>query len=705
MKAARLQGEARSNPARRCLEVTDTPAMPRTSYGDFWRPASVLAAVVLLAYLPLGNNGFVTWDDPLAITDNVYLRFLNRESLRWMATTFHTGNWIPLTWFSLALDYQVHRLDPRVFHFTNLALHIANTLLVFGFCRRLLFLARPTEGNAENPQWEFWSAFLAALLFGLHPIHVESVAWATERKDVLYAFFYLSALWLYLDYGAPNSRFEFEVLSSKLRWFLNLWFKNTQNSGLRIRNLKLVFCFLLFALSLMSKPMAVTLPAAFLALDFWPLRRWRERRWRKAVLEKIPFFLLGLIFGGLTFVSQATTHAFSTLEGLTFQFRVMNAFRSLVFYLWKMAVPLNLVPLYPVPRDGNGLYYAQNNLAMAAVLAFTLAAWVYRRKKPYLAAAWLFYLATLAPVLGIVQVGSQAAADRYTYVPSLAFFLPLAAGIMRWADQRSLRIAVTSFFALVLGALTWNQLALWRDSITLWESVTAAYPDVSQIAHTNLANAYKQAGRPDDALREYDRAMAIPPPQAFTHDGKGTALLDEGRTGEAITEFKTAIELDPHYASPHRNLWFAYRRNGMRKEALAEIQQAAALDPHFADAFSDLGISYGEMGRGKDAEEAFQKALALDPTNTQYLMNLATTYQREHQWADAVEGYRKVLALDSGNVMAWFDLGNTDLLSGDYADAAQALQNANQLTPGQKAIERKLADVYSKLGQNNNSAP
>lgn len=654
--------------------MTDTPIPSRPSLGGFWPPALVLTLLVFLAYLPLWNNNFVTWDDPLAITDNVYLRFLNGESLRWMFTTFHTGNWIPLTWLTLALDYQIHRLDPRVFHFTNLALHIANTLLVFGLCRKVLVLARRREeeqGSAasDDQDWRFWTAFLTAVLFGLHPIHVESVAWATERKDVLYAFFYLSALWLYLDYASKGA-------ASRVK----LW-----------------ACGGLFLLSLMSKPMAVTLPVVFLILDFWPLRRLREGKRQQAILEKIPFFLMALALGVLTVFSQATTNAFSTLSGLTPQFRVMNAFRSLVFYLWKMILPINLVPLYPVPRDGNGLYYAQNNLAVAAVLAFTLVAWVYRRKRPSMATAWLFYLATLAPVLGIVQVGSQAAADRYAYVPSLAFFLPLAAFLMRWAGRRNLRAGLSGVLALALGVLTWNQLGLWRDSIALWESVTAAYPDVSQIAHTNLANAYKQAGRPDDALREYDRAMAIPPPQAFTHDGKGTALLDKGLTDEAVAEFKTAIDLDPHYASPHRNLWFAYRRKGMGKEALEEIQKAVVLDPHFADAYSDLGISYGEMGQGTQAERAFQEALDLDPTNSQYLMNLATTYQREQRWEDAVAGYRKILTLDPRNIMAWYDLGNTYLLSGDYPDAAQALEAANQLAPGQKAIDQKLTEAYSKL--------
>ena len=639
----------------------------------FWLSALFLAVVTGLFYLPLWNNNFVTWDDPLAITDNVYIRSLNGPSIHWMFTTFHTGNWIPLTWLSLALDYQVGRLDPRVFHFTNLLIHVANTILVLGLCRRILSAARyglNPEQRSKKMEMDNRAAFLAALIFAIHPIHVESVAWATERKDVLYAFFYLAALWLYLGYA-----------------------RDIQKNGARLWG-----CWVLFVFSLMSKPMAVTLPMILLILDFWPLRRF-SRDWKKTLVEKIPFFLAAVGFGALTIVSQSSAHAFSTMSGLSLQFRVMNAFRSLVFYPWKMLVPLHLVPLYPVPRDGNDLYYTENNIAMFLVLAFSVAVYIYRAKKPYLMTAWLCFVVMLAPVLGVLQVGSQAAADRYTYLPCLAFFLPLSVGMVSFVgDRKWVQLILISVVTVGLGWMTVNQQALWRDSISLWESVVTAYPDVSQIAHTNLANAYKQARRPDDALREYDRAMAIPPPQAFTHDGRGTALLDKGLVDDAIKEFKTAVELDPHYASPHRNLWFAYRQKGMREEALVEIQKAVEIDPNFTDAFSDLGISWGEIGHFNESEEAFQKALALDPYNLQYLVNLATTYQREGRYGEAIDWYKKGISANSRDVNCWFDLGNTYLLAGQFPEAVAAFQTASNLAPGQPAIERKLAEARSKMG-------
>jgi protein O-mannosyl-transferase len=641
---------------------------------DFWLAALFLTTVTGIFYIPLWNNDFVTWDDPLAITDNVYIRSFSWPSIHWMWTTFHTGNWIPLTWMSLALDYQIGRLDPRVFHINNLLLHAANIVLVLGLCRKVLSAARyglNPEQQSEKKIRDDKAAFLTALLFAIHPIHVESVAWATERKDVLYAFFYLSALWLYLGYAGSVQKPKAQLWGS---WIL-------------------------FVFSLMAKPMAVTLPIVFWVFNFWPLRRFSRDR-RRALVEKIPFLLATVSFAALTIASQSGAHAFSTLSGLTLTFRVMNAFRSLVFYIWKMAVPFHLVPLYPVPRDGNALYYAENNFAMILVLAFSAAVFTYRVKKPYLAAAWLCYGVMLAPVLGVLQVGSQAAADRYTYLPCLAFFLPLSMGAVSLAGNRKwVQFALATVITLGLGWMTVNQLTLWKNSIALWESVVEAYPDVSQIAHTNLANAYKQAHRPDDALREYDRAMAIPPPQAFTHDGRGTALLDKGLVGEAILEFKRAIELDPSYASPHRNLWFAYRQKGMKEEALVEIQKAVQLDPNFADAYSDLGISWGEIGRFDQAEDAFKRALSLDPYNSQYLVNLATTYQRAGRFDEAVDWYKKGIANNARDVNCWFDMGNTYLLMGRFTDAIAALQTASQLAPGQPAIERKLAEANSRMSQ------
>jgi tetratricopeptide (TPR) repeat protein len=334
------------------------------------------------------------------------------------------------------------------------------------------------------------------------------------------------------------------------------------------------------------------------------------------------------------------------------------------------------------------------------VLVFSLIVFIYRVKKPYLVTAWLCYGVMLAPVLGVLQVGSQAAADRYTYLPSLAFFFPLSIGVVALAGNRKgVQTVLFTVIILGLGCMTVHQQALWRNSITLWESVVAVYPDVSQTAHANLGDAYNKAGRPDDALREYDRAIAIQPPQAFIHDDKGIALLNKGLWDKAIIEFKTAIDLDPRYAVPHRNLWLAYRQTGMKAESIVEIKKAIELDPSFTEAYSNLGMSLGEMGRFEESEDILKKALSLDPNNPLYLLNLGTTYQLAGHWDEAVELYKKGIAINARDLNCWIDLGNTYFLMDRFTDAAAAFQTALTLAPGQPVIQGKLAAAISKASQ------
>lgn len=616
-----------------------------------------LTAATVFFYLPLWRNGFVTWDDPITITGNPHLRSLDGDFFHWAFTTFLTGNWIPLTWLSLALDQRIYGLSPQGFHFTNLLFHLLNGLLVFAVSRRLLGWVTQDE-KVKGP-----AAFLTALLFALHPLHVESVAWASERKDVLYAFFYLAAIGSYL-----------QSVSDPKKGPGRLW-----------------VCGTFFTLALMAKPMAVTLPLVLLILDLWPLKR---RAW----LEKVPFFLLSLGTGLVTLLSQASAHAFPTAPGLTTAFRVMNAFRALILYAGKMILPIGLVPFYPIPRTADFFYYRINDLAVLLVVGSLLTAWTLRRKAPAFLTALLFYLVTLAPVLGVVEVGSQSMADRYTYLPSLALFLPLGWGMAVWLKKRTmLRRVLTLVLAVLLGILTWNQLAVWQDPIHFWGCVTVNFPGQSQIAHKNLGDAYYQAGRYPEALQQYDRALLIPPAEAFTHDGRGMTLLAMGLVDPAIAEFRKAIELNPDAALVHYHLWMAYRKKGMRSEALAEIQKGTALDPAYADEWAALGISYGETGRAEDAEKAFQQAIDRDSTQVQYFLDMASTYQQTRQWALAVQWYQKALELDPHNVLAWSGLGDTYLSVGNFAGAVSALKKADELVPDQSAIQQKLKEASAHL--------
>jgi len=461
---------------------------------------------------------------------------------------------------------------------------------------------------------------------------------------------------------------------------------------------KYYFCLVLFTFALMSKPMAVTLPVVLLILDIWPLGRWAGDR-AKILMEKIPFFVLSLLSGWITIEAQARSSAFMAMEKLSIGFRLINAFHSVIFYILKIIIPVDLAAYYPLPfeqRVNSPDYLA----AVVLAALFSWACFYYRKERPYLAGAWCFYLATLAPVLGILQVGSQAAADRYAYLPSLGILMLFSAGLSKLLDrQRSAMLGVSSVLILFLGYLTIQQLHTWRDSVALWENVVKVSPRVSEVAYGNLANAYRDAHRSEEALKAYDEAIAIGPPHAYPHDGKGTVLLELGRTQEAIAEFKTAAALDARYASPHRNLWFAYERLGMHSEALAEAQEAVRVDPDFAEAYSNLGISYGSSGKYEEAISAFKRALLIDAGNAQYLVNLATTYQRSGKYDEAIDLYKRAILLDPNRPVYFLNLGNTYLLKGMFLEAAEILEQAARLQPGNPGIYQKLAEVYEKSGQ------
>jgi tetratricopeptide (TPR) repeat protein len=355
---------------------------------------------------------------------------------------------------------------------------------------------------------------------------------------------------------------------------------------------KAALCLALYVLAVMAKPMAVTFPAAMLVLDYWPLGR-LPSSWRTTLKEKIPFFLAALAFSALAVATQTQWGALSSQESFGLPFMAMNAFHSLAFYLWKMLLPVHLLPFYPLV-PGAGAFSPGNLGAVLSVLLVSWACFSSRHTRPYCAAAWLYYLATLAPVLGVLQFGSQAAADRYTYLPSLGPFLLLGTwAALSYRKNTPLAFLFCLLLAGGLGALTWRQTGLWRDSVTLWEKVAKAYPGVSQTVHSNLANAYRAAGRPDDAVSEYDKAIAIGPPRAYPHDGKGVALLDKGLTEEAVHEFQEAVALDSQDLSAHRHLWLIYQKLGRRQEALEEFQEAARLVPGFAGAGDNPGTGDG----------------------------------------------------------------------------------------------------------------
>jgi protein O-mannosyl-transferase len=560
--------------------------------------AGLPVLLTALFYLPSLYYPFVNWDDPKTIANNLHIRSLDFNSIKWLFSNFCLGFWAPLTLLSQAVDYRLGGLNPFQYHLTNLALHAINTLLVFFLARKLLPLVWKDPDQGGEPAFTTISgAFLAALMFGLHPIHVEPVVWVTGRKDLLCGFFYLLSLLAYLGYAASPT-------SKSWRLYLTL---------------------LLFLFALMSKPMAITLPLVLLILDGWPLGR-LSRECSKAILEKIPFFVVALIFGYLAIKAESSVEAMPDLEIYPWDLRMMNAFHSLVFYLVKIVWPQNLAALYPM--TGIKTYSISTIGSAVAVIIISAACFIYRRKFPYLAAAWFLYLVFLSPVLGIFQVGGHAAADRYMYLTALCPFLVVSAAVARFLSDKRLVLASLAFaLAVTLAVGTIQQAKTWGNSVTLWENVIRINPGESSIAFTNLGDAYHNAGRLEEALAAFNRAIAINPSHVNSQNGRATVFFKQGRLEEATAGFMTAIRIDPKYAIAHYNLGFALGQMGRTAEAMKEVQEALRLDPHYAQAYNNLGVLYGSQGRFEEAVEAFQKAAFFDPGNPVYGKNLEAIRQ------------------------------------------------------------------------------
>jgi protein O-mannosyl-transferase len=628
-----------------------------------WAVTLVPALLTFLAYLPSLNNGFVVWDDPENIINNTHIRSLDFSSLEWMFTSFFRGFWFPLNLLSLSLDYHIGGLDSRIYHVHSLVLHCLNTFLFYHICLRVLESVRKRGNWQKSTDWVKNSAFLASILFGLHPLHVETVSWATDRKDVLCGFYYLAALLVYLDYA-----------SSGKKW-------------------KLYSCLCLFVFALMSKPMAITLPLVFILLDVWPLKR------RGAILEKIPFLVVAGLIGSLAPIAESQAGALLTIQELPFINRVVNSFYSIFFLLWKMLLPFDLSALYPlVLKTG---FVSIGNICLFILFALISYFVFYNWSKwPFLAIAWLFYLLTLMPVSGLLSVGVQITADRYTYLTCLGPFLLLAAVISTFiSDRKWMMVLFSIVLTLLLGTITILQTQTWKNSITLWENVVKIYPGVSFMAYSNLALAYESAGRFEDAIPQIDQALIINPQSVYAHEEKGVLLFHKGLVNEAIQEFKNSIALDPKRVSDYLNIGRVYLQTGKLDDAKAEYEIILGLDPKSAEAFDSLGKIYMTQGKKDQAMDSFNKAYKIEPGNMTYVLDLATTYQKLGKVNDNIELFKQAINLNPQEGVYYLDLGIAYYLKGMYPDAVDMLKKASDLQPQNSDILRKLSAVYLKVGQ------
>ncbi len=544
---------------------------------------SLLSALVtFIVYLPSLNNDFVTWDDGQYVYNNEHIRFFNFHLITWSLRTFHAGNWHPLTWISHAFDYAVWGLNPVGHHLTNILLHALNTFLVTLLATRLIETYKSKKGPGDvgvsmSNTDTLLAGIVTGLLFGLHPIHVESVAWISERKDVLCASFFLLALLEYIRYVS-----EQETASSSRCVY----------SGVLSRY---VLVFMLFFFAVLSKPMAVTFPAVLLVLDWFPFQRFQtaiERR--QVIMEKIPFFFVSAVLSVVTLFAQKTGHAVVALEMIPFKARIMNAVKTLIGYLINMIWPVDLLPLYPHPYwEYPDLMSAQYMVPLLATVFISAGCiFIVKSQKIWLA-VWTSYIVMLLPVLGIIQVGIQGMSNRYTYLPSIGLFLIVGIGaglvseriissVARRMEMR-LTLIILFIFIVVLANTAIRQIHIWKDGVTLWnyeieELAKKPLQNWQAIVYHQRGTAHARLGRYDEAIKDYNISISLNPNEPGYYYNRGTAFAKQGSFTEAIDDLTKAISLgtepNPDY---YLNRGIALKKLGRLEEGERDITKAAKL--------------------------------------------------------------------------------------------------------------------------------
>jgi hypothetical protein len=501
-----------------------------------WVIGSALAIITIAVFIQVRTFDFITYDDYSYVTANPQVKAgLSLENFVWAFTSIHAYNWHPLTWLSLMLDCQLFGPDAGRLHLTNLLLHTANTVLLF------ILLFRMTKA--------LWSSAFVAAAFALHPLHVQSVAWVAERKDVLSTLFWLLTMLFYVRYTER---------SSIGRYVLSLF---------------------VFTLGLMAKPMLVTLPVILLLLDYWPLKR--KCSLPKLLFEKLPFVFLAGVSSVITFVVQSQSGAVRDIVKFPFDIRVINALVSYVQYILKMFWPVNLSVFYPHP--GRTLHFSNAVIPVVLLVVVTVLAIRLARAHSYLLFGWLWYICTLVPVIGLVQVGDQAMADRYTYIPLIGLFIIVAWGLpellARYAFHKTILSIAAAVVLLAMTVSTCLQLRYWQNSITIFERAVEINPN-SRVAQASLGVAFMRKNAFDDAIVHFERALQIDPCDAKTHLNIGVVYFSRDKKIDlAIVHFEKAVEIDPCDIPARLNLATALGKQGKTEQAIEQCDEITRLSP------------------------------------------------------------------------------------------------------------------------------
>jgi protein O-mannosyl-transferase len=602
----------------------------------------LLFVLVLGVFSPALRNDFVNYDDPDYVTANPRVQQgLTLENIGWAFQTNHAANWHPVTWLSHMLDCTLYGQNPAGHHFTSIFFHALTASLLF-----VLFW-KMTGATGRS--------FVLAAIFGLHPLRVESVAWICERKDVLAAFFGVLTLWFYVLWNLTALSRQVPEARSK-----------------RVRAIYYGAALICFALGLMSKSMLVTLPFVMLLLDYWPLARvWRPEfrsQWSvvsRLVIEKLPFFALSAAASAITLIVQMHVGAVKTITVYPMVARVGNAFVSYARYLGTFFVPVNLAVFYPHP-----VYWPLISIVAAACLlaAITIAAVCFRRTHPWLFVGWFWFLGTAVPVIGLIQVGAQSMADRYTYIPSIGATIILVWGLCDLTKESSWQkpvLASMSILALIASAgLTQRQIGFWRDSESLFRH-TIAVSGKNPVAHMNL----------------------------------GVALLDRQQSSEGLRELKSAVELAPHYGEAHLTLGTAFEKTGDYESAIDELDEAIRLNPRASKPYFEAGVVFEKMGHAPQAADLFRKAIEREPGFAAAHGNLGVALEQTGQIDIAVAEYSEALRLDPNYFDGHQNLGALYFKIDRNGEARIQFERAVKLKPDSAVAHNNLAGALFLLGR------
>ncbi len=646
----------------------------------------LIALVTLISFLGSLDNGFVNWDDDLYVTQNILIRDLSWNNIKAIFLSPVVKMYVPLVPLSFSLEYALWGLNPFGYHLTNLLLHLGNSLLVFVLVLRL-------SGH-------LLAALVASLFFGIHPLHVESVAWVTERKDMLSTLFFLGALLFYLRYQEDR------------------------------RTVLYALSFVAFVLSLLAKPMGVTFPLILFLCDYLSARPCTTR----SVVEKFPFLMVSTLFSIVAVLTQYSAGGPHVPRLYTLTENLLIACWGLIFYLGKTLMPVQLSAFYPYPAEIS-LRLPTFFLPPILLLALAAGVWFSQRYTRKIIFGSLFFLLTLLPVLNVVQFHMLAAADRYMYIPSIGLFYLAGVAFHRiyflkihWEKTKKVSLMVLlGVIVTTLGTLTWQRSNVWEDSETLWLSVLKNDPGIP-VVHNNLGNVYLKKGRMDAAIAEYKKAISLNPNDASLYNNLGAAYLKKGRLDAAIAEYQKAISLNsddalayinlgnayskkgrldaaiaeyqraisrnPDDALAHNNLGNAYLGKGETDAAIAEYQKAISLNPADSLAHYNLGVAYGGKGELDAAIAEYQKTISLNPTNAPAHTNLGIIYARKGELDKAIAEYKRAISLNPADAVAHYNLGIIHEGTGKLDEAIVEYKKAVSLDPQRKLFYYKLASAF-----------